>query len=69
MSWVLFMTGIMAGFVAVWWLFESIKRDTMKAEEPARETNVQEPQEVKVVYSMTAEEYNAGMDALMKIFQ
>lgn len=66
MSWGLLMGGIMAGFVTVWWLFESIKRDTMEAEEPAMETNVQE---VKAVYSMTAEEYNAGMDALMKIFQ
>ena len=69
MSLGLFMGGIMAGFVTVWWLFESIKRDTMEAEEPAMETNVQELQEVKAVYSMTAEEYNAGMDALMKIFQ
>ena len=69
MSLGLFMGGIMAGFVTVWLLFESIKRDPMEAEEPAMETNVQELQEFKVVYSMTAEEYNAGMDALMKIFQ
>ena len=68
MSWTLFIGGIMAGFVALWAVIETVKRDAMKNEESAKETNVPEIQDAPVVCSMTAEEYNARMNAIMDIF-
>ena len=66
MSWTLFIGGIMAGFVAVWFIVEKVKRDTTEYEVPVRETEILEAHEP--VYCMTSEEFDVGMNVLFEIF-
>lgn len=67
MSWGLFMSGILAGFLAVYAAIFKAKVDSCN--DIVRETEtVAEPAYVPSPCTMTAEEFNAGMDALMEIF-
>ena len=68
MSWGLFISGIMAGVLAVWIVVEKAKYEIAENERIAREIDTRKTYEPVTVPTMTEEEFNTKMDTLFEIF-
>lgn len=66
MNWVLFMSGIMAGILFVWWLVMSAKYSNYDPIE--HEPSPVEPEPKTEVITMTVEEYDEWYNNVMNIF-